>query len=61
VVFEALARRHQQAIKHTRKREKDVARHYKAEWENLMRRRDAGESGRLEFEGYSDLAGVGVS
>lgn len=32
--------------------EKDIAKHYKAEYERLLKRRSNGETGRLDFDSY---------
>ena len=35
-----------------KKNEKEVAKHYKAEYERMLEKRNDGETGRLEFEDY---------
>ncbi len=39
-------------MKVTKADEKDIAKHYKAEYERLLKRRSNGETGRLDFDSY---------
>jgi len=39
-------------VKVSKLEEKDIAKHYKSEYEKLLRRRADGESGKLDFESY---------
>lgn len=50
--FEMLRERHRAVIKYNKALEREIAAHYKAQWEGLMQERYAGKTGRLEFESF---------
>lgn len=50
--IEMLAERHRTVLKNPKQYEKDIAAHYKAEWETLCKKRFQGQTGRIEFLSY---------